>query len=72
MTASKNNLLGLRYIVITESTKGQSPIGGTYRLSFRGAITADIIPTSATSLQTALNNLGLYLCVYIFGAFVIV
>jgi hypothetical protein len=57
MTASKNNLLGLRYIVVTETTKGQAPIGGTYRLSFLGAVTADINPTSVTSLQTALNNL---------------
>jgi hypothetical protein len=57
MTASKNNLLGLRYIEVTETTKGQAPIGGTYRLSFLGAVTADIDPTSVSSLQTALNNL---------------
>lgn len=57
MTALMNNLLGLRYIVITTPTPGQAPIGGTYRLSFLGAVTADINPTDINSLITALNNL---------------
>jgi hypothetical protein len=57
MIGSTNNLVGLRYVVVNTSTTGSAAIGGTYRLSFRGAVTDAIDPTSLTSLQTALVNL---------------
>ena len=58
MTSYTNNLQGLRRIDVTEQQKGDAPIGGTFRLSFRGFSTVDI-PATATDvqLQTALNDI---------------
>jgi len=45
MGAATNGLSGARYINIVESQAGSAPIGGTFRLSFRGSITEDICAT---------------------------
>jgi hypothetical protein len=42
MTAVTNNLIGLRYINFIHTQSGNAPIGGTYRLSFRSAVTEPI------------------------------
>lgn len=63
MTAYTNSLNGNRFISVTEQTKGSAPIGGTFRLSFRGFATQDVSanianPVSAQNqLATALGNL---------------
>jgi len=58
MSAYTNNLLGLRRIDISERVAGDAGIGGTFRLSFRGFVTADIPATAtAAELTTALTDL---------------
>ena len=57
MKASTNNLLGLRYVNVSVITVGSAPIGGKYALSFRGAVTTPIDPSSISSLTSALIDL---------------
>lgn len=57
MTAYTNNLLGLRYVKVTNKQTGNAPIGGSYRLSYLGQTTTAINPTSISSLTSALIGL---------------
>ena len=62
MTAITNSLMGSRYIAITEYQRGNAALGGSFRLSFRGAITNDIYVTSGgvvsnLDIENALNAL---------------
>jgi hypothetical protein len=61
MTSTTSNLLGLRYVAITTTTVGDEAIGGTFRLSFRGAITEAITAgttSTVTDIDTALEQLS--------------
>ena len=63
MTGTTSSLQGLRYISIVQSTAGNAPIGGTFRLSFRGAVTEDISAdhtsgSIASAISTALGQLS--------------
>ncbi|CAM6003542.1 unnamed protein product, partial [Sphagnum balticum] len=42
MTSFTNSLSGLRYVSISEIVRGSSPIGGTFKLAFRGYTTTAI------------------------------
>jgi len=63
MGAITNNLDGLRYVEITENQAGNAPLGGTFRLSFRGSVTEDISIESrdfssiASDIKTKLGRL---------------
>ena len=58
MTATQNNLQGSRYTAVTRTQAGQASLGGSFRLSFRGFSTADIvIPATAQDIMTKLNDL---------------
>jgi len=58
MSGYSNSLAGLRYLSISETTPGTAPIGGTFRLSFRGSITQDInTQLGASDIQDKLGLL---------------
>ena len=61
MTAITNSLMGSRYIAISEYQRGKAALGGSFRLSFRGAITNDIYVTNGVvsnlDIENALNAL---------------
>ena len=61
MTATTNNLQGARFIYVNETQKGDAGIGGTFRLSFRGAMTEDIsaeVTSTATTAADIAAKLG--------------
>jgi hypothetical protein len=63
MEATTNSLDGARYVAISEAQKGSAPIGGKFKLSFRGSVTEyiDVSGTSynaiAADIQTKLQQL---------------
>ena len=62
MTSETNNLEGARWVDITSIINGDAPIGGNFRLSFRGSATDPIdasLPSNdlAASVENALESL---------------
>ena len=57
ITAVTNNLLGMRYVSIHSVNAGEAPVGGTYRLSFRGSVSTAIDPSSLSSISTAILDM---------------
>jgi len=63
LVPSTNSLEGGRVVLVGETTPGDAPIGGSFKLVFRGQVTVAIDAseatraTTATAIQTALNNL---------------
>eukprot|EP01036_Dinobryon_divergens_P022354 gene22354-30602_t len=58
LTADTSKLQGASYIVVSQGIRGSAPLGGSYRLSFRGSVTQDIpAPGNAQVIQTQLNLL---------------
>jgi len=58
MTYGSNSLTGIsKFIQITETIKGAAPIGGTFRLSFKGSMTDDIPVDASTNPTTLASNM---------------
>ena len=57
MTAETNNLTGARNVLITTIIDGDAPVLGSFKLSFRGAITKKIIlPLKSDHLAKEIEN----------------